>query len=61
MNPTTRDLLDELRATRPEYVPCPNPDCEDGEVWFNPSWNQDPQCEDSGPCPTCHGKGEVRA
>ncbi len=41
------------------FAVCPNPECEDGEVRFNCSPNQDPQCEDAMACPTCGGHGVV--
>ena len=31
----------------------------EGEIAYNPSWNNDPQCETSDRCPTCHGAGTV--
>ena len=30
-----------------------------GEVMFNNSPIGDPQCDDSAPCPSCHGTGET--
>jgi DnaJ-class molecular chaperone len=32
-----------------------------GEVTWNPSVRNDPQCEESATCPVCRGHGEVDA
>lgn len=45
-----------LVLLHPEQLTCPN--CHgDGEIPFNPSSNNDPQCEDSARCPDCNGDG----
>ena len=41
-----------------ELIDCPL--CHGaGEVGFNKSRNNDPQCDDSATCPTCHGEGVI--
>jgi DnaJ-class molecular chaperone len=42
---------------------CPTATCPrcdgSGEIGFNPSPINDPQCADSAPCNVCHGEGVV--
>lgn len=51
--PPTSAALVDLHSGQLECPRCHG----DGEVGFNPSPVNDPQCEDTALCPDCHGSG----